>query len=137
MEEDSSMPKEKWFVKYWRPAAAWIYLLICIFDFVLMPLYMAKTNLKIEEVMRISSTFEGNEKLGALTLLMKKNSWEPLTVMESGMFHISFGAILGVAAWTRGRVQEANVRAGNGSIEDSSSYQPRPRPPARTRPDPE
>ena len=105
-----SASQEKWFVKYWRPAAAWIYLAICIFDFVLMPLYVAKTNLKLEDVVKVASTFEGAEKLGALTLLMKKNTWEPLTVMESGMFHLSFGAILGVAAYTRGRVQEARVR---------------------------
>ena len=102
--------QEKWFVKYWRPAAAWIYLAICIFDFVLMPIYVAKTNLKLEDVVKVASSFEGSEKLGALTLLMKKNTWEPLTVMESGMFHLSFGAILGVAAYTRGRVQEARVR---------------------------
>jgi hypothetical protein len=104
-----SNTQEKWFVKYWRPAAAWIYLAICVFDFVIMPVYVAKTNLKLEDVVKVSSTFEGSEKLGALTLLMKKNTWEPLTVMESGMFHLSFGAILGVAAYTRGRVQEAQV----------------------------
>ena len=104
-----TQPKESWFVKYWRPSAAWIYLIICVFDFVIMPIYVAKTNLKIEEVVRVASGFEGNEKISALTILMKKNTWEPLTVQESGMFHISFGAILGVAAYTRGRVQEARV----------------------------
>lgn len=29
---------EGWFKAYWRPAAGWIYLLICLFDFVLAPL---------------------------------------------------------------------------------------------------
>ena len=28
--------------------------------------------------------------------------WEPLTLVSGGMFHMSMGAILGVAAWTRG-----------------------------------
>lgn len=120
-----SNTQEKWFVKYWRPAAAWIYLAICVFDFVIMPVYVAKTNLKLEDVVKVASTFEGSEKLGALTLLMKKNTWEPLTVMESGMFHLSFGAILGVAAYTRGRVQEAQVnqQSGRQSV-DNPNYSP-------------
>jgi hypothetical protein len=120
-----SNTQEKWFVKYWRPAAAWIYLAICVFDFVIMPVYVAKTNLKLEDVVKVASTFEGSEKLGALTLLMKKNTWEPLTVMESGMFHLSFGAILGVAAYTRGRVQEAQVnqQSARQSV-DNPNYSP-------------
>lgn len=104
--------KENWFVKYWRPSAAWVYLVICVFDFVVMPVYVARTNLKIEEVVKVSAAFDGSEKLGALTLLMKKNTWEPLTVQESGLFHLSFAAILGVAAFTRGRVQEAQAKNG-------------------------
>jgi hypothetical protein len=90
-----------------------------------MPVYVAKTNLKLEDVVKVSSTFEGSEKLGALTLLMKKNTWEPLTVMESGMFHLSFGAILGVAAYTRGRVQEAQVnqQSARQSV-DNPNYSP-------------
>ncbi len=107
-------------MKYWRPAAAWIYLIICIFDFVLMPVYVAKTNLKLEEVVRVAATFEGAEKIAALTILMKKNTWEPLTIMESGMFHLSFAAILGVAAYTRGRVQEAQVNQGGSNSQQNT-----------------
>ena len=29
--------------------------------------------------------------------------WQPLTLQGGGLIHISFGAILGVAAWTRGQ----------------------------------
>jgi hypothetical protein len=112
-------PKENWFVKYWRPAAAWVYLVICIFDFLIMPSYVARTNLKIEEVVRVAAAFESTEKLGALTILMQKNTWTPLTIQESGLFHLSFAAILGVAAFTRGRVQEAQVKNGNSSNIDS------------------
>lgn len=134
MEQDYSA-KEKWFVKYWRPAAAWIYLAICVFDFVLMPIYTARTNLKLEQVIEVTKQLREEDRLAAITTLLKKNSWEPLTVAESGMLHLSFGAILGVAAWTRGRVQEAQVRNNQPPVEYSE--QPRPRPPARTRPDPE
>ena len=29
--------------------------------------------------------------------------WDPLTLKGAGMFHLSFGAILGVSAYTRGQ----------------------------------
>ena len=133
--EESFSAKEKWFVKYWRPAAAWIYLSICVFDFVLMPIYTARTNLKLEQVIQVSRQVREEDRLPAITTLLKKNSWEPLTLAENGMFHISFGAILGVAAWTRGRVQEAQVKNYQAPVEEYQ--QPPPRPPARTRPNPD
>jgi len=129
--------QEKWFVKYWRPAAAWVYLVICIFDFMIMPVYHIRSQSTLDHIWVQAMKLRPEDQLQAILQLNKRTSWEPITLQEGSFFHISFGAILGVAAWTRGRVQEANVRAGNGSIEDSSSYQPRPRPPARTRPDPE
>ncbi len=134
MEEDHST-KEKWFVKYWRPCAAWTYLAICVFDFVAMPIYTARTNLKLEQVIQVTKELREEDRLAAITTLLKKNNWEPLTVAESGMLHLSFGAILGVAAWTRGRVQEAQVRNNQAPVEYSN--QPPPKPPARTRPDPD
>jgi hypothetical protein len=129
------MQEEKWIVKYWRPCAAWIYLSICVFDFVLMPIYTARTNLKLEQVIQVTKELREEDRLAAITTLLKKNNWEPLTVAESGMLHLSFGAILGVAAYTRGRVQEAQVKNNNTPVEYND--QPQARPPAGTRPDPQ
>jgi hypothetical protein len=126
-----STPKEKWFVKYWRPCAAWTYLAICVFDFVAMPVYTAKTNLTLEQVITVTRDLRQEDRLQAITSLLRKNAWEPITLSESGMFHIAFGAILGVAAWTRGRVQEANVRNGYAPVEEPT--QPAPRPPVRSK----
>ena len=131
---------ERWFVKYWRPAAAWIYLLICLFDFVLMPLYVSKTNHTMDEIVTVSMRLRPEDQLNALINLSRKNNWQPLTLAESGMFHVAFGAILGVAAWTRGRVQEARIRNGDLPLEEPemleppqvnpASLNPPPRPPA-------
>ncbi len=72
--------KEKWFKTLWRPAAAWTYLGICIFDFVIAP---------------------------CLTMILPKlegivySQWQPLTTVNGGLFHLAFGAILGVTAWGR------------------------------------
>jgi hypothetical protein len=73
--------REKWFKTYWRPAAAWIYLFINLFDFVIAP---------------------------TLTMILPKIigspyvPWQPLTLSNNGnMFHMAFGAIIGVTAWGR------------------------------------
>lgn len=103
-------PKEKWFVKYWRPAAAWVYLSICVFDFVAMPIYHLRSQGNLDRVVEISMRLRPEDQLNALVQLSRKTAWEPLTLSESGLFHVAMGAILGVAAWTRGRVQEQMVR---------------------------
>lgn len=125
--------REKWFVKYWRPAAAWIYLSICVFDFMIMPMYHIRSQGSLNHIWELSMRLRPEDQLQAVVQLTKRTSWEPLTLNESGMFHIAFGAILGVAAWTRGRVQEARVRTGSltGGEDDPSTYtdQPAPRPP--------
>lgn len=106
----TNVNKEKWFVKHWRPAAAWIYLSICVFDFVAMPIYHLRSQGDLDRIVEISMQLRPEDRLNAIVQLSRKTTWEPLTLGESGMFHIAFGAILGVAAWTRGRVQEQIAR---------------------------
>ena len=77
-----NQPREKWFVKYWRPAAAWVYLLICLFDFVLMPIYVARTNLRLPEIIAISQGLRDGDRLTAITTLLQKNAWTPITVSD-------------------------------------------------------
>jgi hypothetical protein len=59
---------------------AFTYILICIFDFIVFPTLMLSI-----------------QKTNPTT-----PQWSPLTLVESGLFHISMGAILGVSAYTRG-----------------------------------
>jgi hypothetical protein len=76
------MKEESWIKQYWRPAMAWSYAFICLFDFMIAPV---------------------------LTMIFFKITggtyvqWEPLTLKESGFYHLSMAAIVGVAAWTRGK----------------------------------
>ena len=30
------------------------------------------------------------------------SAWQPITLIGGGMVHMSFGAVLGITAWTRG-----------------------------------
>lgn len=78
-----------WIRKYWRSAAGWTYLFICVFDFVLAPVIFA-----------------------ILPLWTKQHyqPWASLTLSNGGLMHVSFGAILGVAAWTRGQGDLARAK---------------------------
>lgn len=74
---------ENWIRAYWRPAMAWQYFLVCLFDFIIFPsiaLYLAKYAVDADNVWK----------------------WDPITLKEGGFYHIAMGVILGVSAWTRG-----------------------------------
>lgn len=80
---DVPLPEaESWFKTYWRPAAAWLYLFINLFDFVIAPVI----------------TMIMPKLLGSAYI-----PWTPLTLSNGGMFHLSMGAIIGVTAWGRTR----------------------------------
>lgn len=80
--------EETWIKHYWRPAIAWQYFAVCIFDFILAPLLHAYFFYKT------GSTYV---------------QWEPITLQASGFYHLSMGAIIGVAAWTRGQEKISRV----------------------------
>lgn len=73
---------EHWFKTYWRPAAAWLYLFINLFDFVLAPV-----------MSMLLPKFMGYAYM----------PWVPLTLSNGGMFHVAMGTIIGVTAWGRTR----------------------------------
>ena len=76
------MKDELWIKQYWRPFMAWQYAAVCLFDFMLAPLF----------------SFYYFHHTGAQYI-----PWDPLTLRESGFYHLSMAAIIGVAAWTRGQ----------------------------------
>jgi hypothetical protein len=78
---------EHWAKSYWRPAMGWLYMMMCAFDFILFPL-----------ITILLPIFES-----AIGVSMPYNEWKSLTLSNGGMIHLAFGAILGVAAYTRGQ----------------------------------
>lgn len=58
------------------------YMFVCISDFVLFPALWTGFQIHVG---------------------LPMTQWEPLTLKLSGMYHLSMGAVLGVAAWTRGK----------------------------------
>lgn len=75
-------PDEHWLNSRWRPAMGWTYIAICLFDFIIAPIF----------------TFWFFGKTGAEFV-----AWKALTMSDGGLFHLSMGAILGITAWSRGK----------------------------------
>jgi len=110
--QHSSKHLEHGFKKFWRPIAAYVYLIICIFDFMGAPLYIAYQNEQVnsEAFAEIRALTDKDVKLKALEQLdLGSKSWEPLTLQGGAFFHLSFGAILGISAFTRGKEKVAAI----------------------------
>ena len=91
---ESEKKKEDWMNSKWRPAMGWLYMFVCFFDFVLAPILWSL----------VQALYKGGVNV----------QWQPLTLQGAGLFHISMGAVLGLAAY--GRTQEKLNGANNGGI---------------------
>lgn len=78
---------EHWAKAYWRPAMGWLYMAMCAFDFIIFPLITIFLPI-------IQHNFG---------ITMPYTEWKSLTLSNGGLIHLAFGAILGVAAYTRGQ----------------------------------
>ena len=94
----SEQKKEDWMNSKWRPAMGWMYMLVCIADFVLFPVLWS-----------LVQVVGGGEV---------RTQWSPITLQGAGLFHMAMGAILGIAAY--GRTQEKLNGANNGGIQPAT-----------------
>lgn len=143
----------KWYQSVWLPFAAATYIVICIFDFILMPVYVTAHNSRIENA--VLKTLDSKDAAEFADGLVKANQaarqWNPLTLMGAGMFHLAFGALLTGGAVTRGMAKRSEVESyykysGYPSYQDEYSdyeqdprynnYRQNSRPPQRYRPQP-
>ena len=69
-----------WINNKWRPAMAWLYMIICGFDFIVAPVLWAILQSKLANI---------------------ATQWQPLTLQGAGLFHVAMGAVLGIAAFGR------------------------------------
>jgi hypothetical protein len=87
-EDEIKQNNDEWLQRTWRPAVGVTYIVINVFDFIIFPI--------------LWSAFSVYSK-GEMA------PWQPLTLEATGLFHLAFGAILGVAAWSRGQEKLAGV----------------------------
>ena len=88
--------EESWLKQYWRPAIAWQYLAVCIFDFIIFP---------------------------AAYMYFTKQPYDPITLKEGGFYHLAMAAIIGVAAWTRGQEKIQRIATGEELVEKITTTQ--------------
>jgi hypothetical protein len=128
---ESEKKKEDWMNSKWRPAMGWIYMVTCSCDFILFPVLWS-----------VLQTMTG----------ATVTQWNPITLQGAGLYHLAMGAVLGVAAWSRGQEKMAGVAGGppgsgtpgmtpgfgsspyGGMPATSSSYSPAPSYPAPAAP---
>lgn len=73
---------QTWFMNKWRPAIAWSYLFVCLFDFVVLPIIYSSVSENIDKLL----------------------DWTPYTLKGGGLYHMAMLAIVSVTAY--GRTQE-------------------------------
>ena len=77
----------------WRWAALSVYLLICFYDFLFVPVWYGLNRPNIEQFMEIINSTE--HVLVQMELMQKLTGQHtPFTLMGGGLFHLAFGAIL-------------------------------------------
>ena len=80
---------EDWINKKWRPVMGWMYMVVCMMDFVVFPILWSL--------------------LQAFTHGNVTSQWQPLTLQGAGLFHIAMGAVLGIAAYGRTKEKVAGA----------------------------
>lgn len=89
---ESEKKKEDWMNTKWRPMMGWSYMVTCVADFVVFPVLWS-----------VLQTLQG----GQVTV-----QWNPITLQGAGLYHMAMGAVLGIAAWSRGKEKIAGVAGG-------------------------
>lgn len=84
---EPELSKGEWMQKYWRPCAAFMYMICCLADFAIFPIMFT--------VVQFWETQAANDAF---------RQWVPITLQGGGLFHVSMCAVLGVSAY--GRTQE-------------------------------
>ena len=73
----------------WRPAIAWSYAVICLFDFMIGPMM-----------------YNVLQYLDSDTTI---SMWQSITLQGGGLYHLSMGAIVGVSAFGRTKEKLASL----------------------------
>jgi hypothetical protein len=100
VKSESEKKKEDWMNSKWRPMMGWMYMAVCMADFVVFPVLWSL----------VQAVHGGSVQ----------TQWSPITLQGAGLFHMAMGAILGIAAF--GRTQEKIAGANNGGIAQQNNF---------------
>ena len=88
----SEQKKEDWMNAKWRPMMGWMYMGVCVFDFVMAPILWTA----------IQALYHGGIN----------TQWQPLTLQGGGLFHVAMGAVIGISAYGRTKEKLEGVAGG-------------------------
>lgn len=100
--------EQSWIAKNWRALAAISYFVICLFDFVIMPLIVYFAHISFTEMAHTISGLPPEVQHVALDRIW--GPWVPLTLQCNGIFHISFGSLISTMAWRHSSEIIANMK---------------------------
>lgn len=89
----SNNTTKNWVQAKWRPMMGWTYMVTCIFDFMIFPILWSI----------LQALQQGNVT----------SQWNPITLQGAGLYHLAMGAVLGVAAYSRGKEKLAGMDSTN------------------------
>ena len=85
---------------HWRWTALIVYLLICFYDFMFVPIWYGLNRPDISEFMKIINSTD--EVLVQLELMkVRTGQHSPFTLMGGGLFHLTFLSILTASVWKK------------------------------------
>ena len=93
VDQQIKQEEEHWVKAYWRPAMGWLYMAICMMDFIIFPVIS----------MFLPVVYKG------VGITANYTAWQSLTLSNGGLIHLAFGAILGVTSFMRGQEKLAKI----------------------------
>jgi len=107
-----------WLQENWRSIAFVVYGLICVCDFVIMPLAFQFFNQHLDASTLVNLSLQSKDPAVQQQIIQTfgaRLSWVPLTLQGGGTFHLSFGSLLTAAGWQRGQEKIEQIKASNPS----------------------
>ncbi len=107
--------QDKWYQKWWRPCVAFVYLIILLLDFAVMPIIYELDRPDPATAVTLALQFENpGAQVQALQTLQAQRNWQPITILGGGLFHVAMGAILAGSAITRGMEKRQRIQTFGG-----------------------
>jgi hypothetical protein len=102
MQSASEQKKEDWMNSKWRPMMGWMYMFVCVCDFIIFPVLWSMLHASLHTANIVQ--------------------WNPLTLQGAGLFHIAMGAVLGITAFGRTQEKMAGLNAAGGFNSPYNSF---------------
>lgn len=85
----------------WKSLMAFVYALICVFDFVIVPTWIGLARVDIIDQLNMQQMLELDPTVQVQIVQAVSYQHEPFTLQGGGMFHLAFGALLTGSAITK------------------------------------